>query len=68
MFTRSQLYIPLVALTVCVQLSAAVETQSRKVAVRDIASVEGVRENPLLGYGIVVGLNQRTGKSSGPCN
>jgi flagellar P-ring protein FlgI len=57
MFTRSQLYIPLVALTVCVQLSAAVETQSRKVAVRDIASVEGVRENPLLGYGIVVGLN-----------
>jgi flagellar P-ring protein precursor FlgI len=25
-------------------------------AIRDIASVEGVRENPLIGYGIVVGL------------
>jgi flagellar P-ring protein precursor FlgI len=28
-----------------------------RVLVRDIASVEGVRSNPLLGYGIVVGLN-----------
>src|SRR5581483_10574741 len=29
----------------------------RKALIRDVASVEGVRENPLLGYGIVVGLN-----------
>src|SRR5882672_3373765 len=28
-----------------------------RVLIRDIASVEGVRSNPLLGYGIVVGLN-----------
>ena len=27
------------------------------VLIRDLASVEGVRSNPLLGYGIVVGLN-----------
>lgn len=29
----------------------------RKALIRDVVSVEGVRENPLLGYGIVVGLN-----------
>jgi flagellar hook-associated protein 1 FlgK len=29
------------------------------VRVRDIASVEGVRDNPLIGYGLVVGLNGR---------
>src|SRR5437867_9823919 len=28
----------------------------RSALVRDIASIEGVRENPVLGYGIVVGL------------
>ncbi len=28
-----------------------------QVAIADITSVEGVRENPLLGYGLVVGLN-----------
>ncbi len=28
-----------------------------RVLIRDIASVEGVRSNPLLGYGIVAGLN-----------
>lgn len=38
-------------------LCFAAETEPRKVAVRDIASIEGVRENPLVGYGIVVGLN-----------
>jgi flagellar P-ring protein FlgI len=57
MFLPRQLSVPLVAVMMCVQWSAGVETQSRRVAVRDIASVEGVRENPLLGYGIVVGLN-----------
>jgi flagellar P-ring protein precursor FlgI len=28
-----------------------------RVLIRDLASVEGVRSNPLLGYGLVVGLN-----------
>src|SRR5208282_5286893 len=32
------------------------------VKIRDLASVEGVRENPLIGYGMVVGLTQ-TGDS-----
>ncbi|HEX8925730.1 MAG TPA: flagellar basal body P-ring protein FlgI [Terriglobales bacterium] len=31
----------------------------RRVRVRDIATVEGVRDNPLIGYGLVVGLNGR---------
>jgi len=28
-----------------------------QIKIRDLASVEGVRENPLIGYGMVVGLN-----------
>jgi flagellar P-ring protein precursor FlgI len=31
--------------------------QSRVQVLRNLASVEGVRENPLVGYGLVVGLN-----------
>ena len=31
-------------------------TGERLTLIRDVASVEGVRENPLIGYGIVVGL------------
>lgn len=34
----------------------------RQVRLRDISSVEGVRDNPLIGYGLVVGL-KRTGDS-----
>lgn len=30
---------------------------SHEVAIGDITSVEGIRENPLIGYGVVVGLN-----------
>lgn len=41
----------------------AVPTHSnRRVLIRDITSVEGVRDNMLVGYGLVVGLN-RTGDS-----
>lgn len=35
----------------------ASEPVSRTAKLRDIASVEGIRENPLIGYGLVVGLN-----------
>ena len=35
---------------------------NRQVRLRDISSVEGVRDNPLIGYGLVVGL-KRTGDS-----
>lgn len=37
----------------------AIESQ-RKVAIRDITQIEGIRDNQLVGYGLVVGLN-RTG-------
>ena len=46
-----------VLLLMSISLSLAVDTEPRKVAVRDIATIEGVRDNPLVGYGIVVGLN-----------
>ena len=42
--------------------SAAEDNPNRRVLVRDITSVEGVRDNMLVGYGLVVGLN-RTGDS-----
>ena len=38
------------------------DNPNRQVLVRDITSVEGVRDNMLVGYGLVVGLN-RTGDS-----
>jgi flagellar P-ring protein precursor FlgI len=41
---------------------AAADNPNRRVMVRDITSVEGVRDNMLVGYGLVVGLN-RTGDS-----
>lgn len=41
---------------------ARADNPNRRVLVRDITSVEGVRDNMLVGYGLVVGLN-RTGDS-----
>jgi flagellar P-ring protein FlgI len=35
---------------------SGVEGETHKVLIRDVASVEGVRENSLVGYGLVVGL------------
>jgi flagellar P-ring protein precursor FlgI len=42
--------------------NAAADDQKHEVLVRDITSVQGVRDNMLVGYGLVVGLN-RTGDS-----
>jgi flagellar P-ring protein precursor FlgI len=42
--------------------AAAADNPNRRVLVRDITSVQGVRDNMLVGYGLVVGLN-RTGDS-----
>lgn len=38
-------------------LSAALAPAAAQVRIKDIADVEGVRENQLIGYGLVVGLN-----------
>jgi len=40
--------------------SASAEGEPHKVLIRDVATVEGVRDNSLIGYGLVVGL-KRTG-------
>jgi flagellar P-ring protein precursor FlgI len=42
--------------------NATADDQKHEVLVRDITSVQGVRDNMLVGYGLVVGLN-RTGDS-----
>jgi len=39
------------------------ESQSRKARVKDVATIEGIRDNQLVGYGLVVGLHG-TGDSS----
>lgn len=38
-------------------MSVATDQPSRKTLVRDITTIAGVRENPLVGYSLVVGLN-----------
>jgi flagellar P-ring protein precursor FlgI len=37
-------------------VTAAAESGDHKVLIRDVASVEGIRNNSLIGYGLVVGL------------
>jgi flagellar P-ring protein precursor FlgI len=41
---------------------AAASNSDRRMLIRDVTSIEGVRDNMLIGYGLVVGLN-RTGDS-----
>lgn len=50
----------IVILAVTANCAAADSSSNRRVLIRDITSVEGVRDNMLVGYGLVVGLN-RTG-------
>ncbi|MGA9527457.1 MAG: flagellar basal body P-ring protein FlgI [Terriglobales bacterium] len=57
---RLGLLIVLALLIVIVPDSAAEET--RQVLIRDIVTIQGIRDNPLIGYGVVVGL-KRTGDS-----
>lgn len=51
----------LLLLPLAVQSTAATEGD-RQVLIRDITTIAGIRENPLIGYGVVVGL-KRTGDS-----
>ncbi len=43
-------------LSIAAWLSCIAEQTSPPVPIRDLITIEGVRENPLLGYGLVVGL------------
>jgi flagellar P-ring protein precursor FlgI len=45
------------AVVVVLGASASWAATSTQVRIKDVASIEGIRPNPLLGYGLVVGLN-----------
>jgi flagellar P-ring protein precursor FlgI len=49
-------------LALALALPVLADNPNRRVLIRDITNVEGVRDNMLVGYGLVVGLN-RTGDS-----
>jgi flagellar P-ring protein FlgI len=54
MMLRSFVILGALVASVC---ACAVDEPVQKALIRDIASVEGIRDNPLIGYGMVVGLN-----------
>jgi len=45
-----------VAVALATPVLAAADGEAHKVLIRDVASVEGIRNNSLVGYGLVVGL------------
>jgi flagellar P-ring protein FlgI len=47
----------ILAIVLLAGVAFGVDIPRRTAKLRDIASVEGVRDNPLIGYGLVVGLN-----------
>jgi flagellar P-ring protein FlgI len=52
------------ALTIAAAVLLTFALPGRAERIKDIAAIEGIRSNPLLGYGLVVGLNG-TGDNSG---
>jgi flagellar P-ring protein FlgI len=46
-----------VLLLVAVAAASGADTPPREARIGDISSVEGIRSNPVMGYGLVVGLN-----------
>ena len=51
-----RLLLPLSLATLCVQAPLLADSPGRTVLLRDVTDVEGVRDNQLVGYGLVVGL------------
>ena len=49
--------LPAIPLAICGLLLSAVAPAIAQIRVKDIADLEGVRSNQLVGYGLVVGLN-----------
>jgi flagellar P-ring protein precursor FlgI len=56
---RSHFSRPILSLTLLLLMStlSAAAVEPVQIKIRDLATVEGVRENPLVGYGMIVGLN-----------
>jgi flagellar P-ring protein precursor FlgI len=50
------LVVSLVSTSIFAPAAASADETIHKALIRDITSVEGVRDNPLLGYGLIVGL------------
>ncbi|HHD57494.1 MAG TPA: hypothetical protein ENK89_07455, partial [Desulfobulbaceae bacterium] len=47
----------LINFTCCLILFLILAGTARSARIKDLAAIEGVRENQLLGYGLVMGLN-----------
>jgi flagellar P-ring protein FlgI len=47
----------IILLSILLAASAICEDRVRHVLLRDVISIEGVRDNPLVGYGLVIGLH-----------
>ena len=62
MVARSGMIVLAVLMAVMPLRATADEDHPRGVQIKDITEVEGIRDNPIMGYGVVVGLN-RTGDS-----
>ena len=52
-----RLFKPLLALALAATLLAPAAVQAATARIKDIVDIEGVRDNQLIGYGLVVGLN-----------
>ncbi|MGH7152696.1 MAG: flagellar basal body P-ring protein FlgI, partial [Acetobacteraceae bacterium] len=55
--TRSPTLVPMPRLLLALMLFLLPVTAAAQVRIKDIADVQGVRDNQLIGYGLVVGLN-----------
>ncbi|HLH08489.1 MAG TPA: flagellar basal body P-ring protein FlgI [Terriglobales bacterium] len=53
---RPRVFTVTLALAILLSMSLRAEDRVRHVLLRDVISIEGVRDNPLVGYGLVVGL------------
>lgn len=61
--TKSRIAIALASVALSASMSSFAEPVSQKARVKDVATIEGIRDNQLVGYGLVVGL-RGTGDSS----
>lgn len=53
----NQNFHPLTCLAIAILMSVIASTADAASRIKDIADIEGIRENQLIGYGLVVGLN-----------
>src|SRR6476646_3594735 len=54
---RGLLVLSLVCAPLCTSAQLIHEATAHRVRIKDVATIEGIRDNQLIGYGIVVGLS-----------